>query len=55
MYPSTLSNVLGCSVTSDRYFVDKFPMFFVPDSPDPTVVTFSFVDPELFSPAPTQL
>jgi hypothetical protein len=35
--------------TTDRYFVDKFPMFFAPDSPDPTVVTFSFVDPGLLS------
>jgi hypothetical protein len=35
--------------TTDRYFVDKFPVFFVPDSADPTVVTFSFVDPGLLS------
>lgn len=35
--------------TTDRYFVDKFPMFFAPDFPDPTVVTFSFVDPGLLS------
>jgi len=35
--------------TTDRYFVDKFPMFFAPDSSDPTVVTFSFVDPGLLS------
>jgi hypothetical protein len=34
---------------TDRYFVDKFPMFFAPDSSDPTVVTFSFVDPGLLS------
>ena len=35
--------------TTDRYFVDKFPMFFAPDSADSTVVTFSFVDPGLLS------
>jgi hypothetical protein len=35
--------------TTDRYFVDKFPMFFVPDSSSPSVVTFSFVDPRLLS------
>ena len=35
--------------TTDRYFVDKFPMFFVPDSPSSPVVTFSFVDPGLLS------
>jgi len=35
--------------TTDRYFVDKFPMFFAPDFPDSTVVTFSFVDPGLLS------
>lgn len=36
--------------TTDRYFVDKFPMFFVPDSSGaPPVVTFSFVDPGLLS------
>lgn len=34
---------------TDRYFVDKFPMFFAPDCIDPTVVTFSFVDPGLLS------
>ena len=36
--------------TTDRYFVDKFPMFFVPDSSSYSpVVTFSFVDPGLLS------
>jgi len=36
--------------TTDRYFVDKFPMFFVPDSSSfSPVVTFSFVDPGLLS------
>jgi hypothetical protein len=35
--------------TTDRYFVDKFPLFFVPESPLPPVVTFSFVDPGLLS------
>jgi hypothetical protein len=35
--------------TTDRYLVDKFPMFFAPDFPDPAVVTFSFVDPGLLS------
>ena len=35
--------------TTDRYFVDKFPMFFVPESYVPAVVTFSFVDPGLLS------
>lgn len=34
---------------TDRYFVDKFPMFFVPDSSSASVVTFSFVDPGLLS------
>jgi hypothetical protein len=34
---------------TDRYFVDKFPMFFVPESSVPAVVTFSFVDPGLLS------
>ena len=33
---------------TDRYFVDKFPMFLVPQSSSP-VVTFSFVDPGLGS------
>ena len=32
--------------TTARHFVDKFPMFFSPESP---VVTFSFVDPGLLS------
>jgi hypothetical protein len=36
--------------TTDRYFVDKFPMFFVRDlSSFSPVVTFSFVDPGLLS------
>ena len=36
--------------TTDRYFVDKFPLFFAPDSSSsPPVVTFSFVDPGLLS------
>jgi hypothetical protein len=36
--------------TTDRYFVDKFPLFLAPDSPSsPSVVTFSFVDPGLLS------
>ncbi len=36
--------------TTDRYFVDKFPMFFAPDSSSSSpVVTFSFVDPGLLS------
>lgn len=36
--------------TTDRYFVDKFPLFFVPESSSsPPVVTFSFVDPGLLS------
>ena len=36
--------------TTDRYFVDKFPLFFAPEpSSSPSVVTFSFVDPGLFS------
>ena len=35
--------------TTDRYFVDKFPLFFLPDSSSPPVVTFSFVDPGLIT------
>jgi hypothetical protein len=35
--------------TTDRYFVDKFPLFFVPASSSPPVVTFSFVDPGLMT------
>lgn len=35
--------------TTERYFVDKFPLFFVPESCPPPVVTFSFVDPGLLS------
>ncbi len=31
--------------TTDRYFVDKFPLFFAPESSSSPVVTFSFVDP----------
>jgi hypothetical protein len=30
---------------TDRYFVDKFPMFYHPSFPLPPVVTFSFIDP----------
>lgn len=30
---------------TERYFVDKFPMFFRPNSCSPTVVTFTFIDP----------
>jgi hypothetical protein len=35
--------------TTDRYFVDNFPLFFSSDPPSPAVVTFSFVDPGLMS------
>jgi hypothetical protein len=35
--------------TTDRYFVDKFPLFFAPESSSSPVVTFSFVDPGLLS------
>jgi hypothetical protein len=35
--------------TTDRYFVDKFPLFFAPESSPSPVVTFSFVDPGLLS------
>jgi len=35
--------------TTARHFVDKFPMFFSPESSLPPVVTFSFVDPGLLS------
>ncbi len=35
--------------TTDRYFVDRFPMFFVPNCSPSPVVTFSFVDPGLLS------
>lgn len=31
--------------TTDRYFVDKFPLFFASESLSSPVVTFSFVDP----------
>jgi len=34
---------------TDRYFVDKFPMFLPPNSSSPPVVSFSFVDPGLES------
>jgi hypothetical protein len=30
---------------TDRYFVDKFPMFYNPGVPLPSVMTFSFIDP----------
>ena len=35
--------------TKDRYFVDKFPLFFTSESLSPPVATFSFVDPGLLS------
>jgi hypothetical protein len=35
--------------TIARHFVDKFPMFFSPESSSSPVVTFSFVDPGLLS------
>ena len=35
--------------TTDHYFADNFPLFFVPESSSPPVVTFSFVDPGLLS------
>jgi len=35
--------------TTDRYFVDKFPMFFAAEPSSSPVVTFSFVDPGLLS------
>jgi hypothetical protein len=35
--------------TTDRYFVDKFPLFFARESSSSPVVTFSFVDPGLLS------
>src|SRR5882724_6370583 len=34
---------------SERYFVDKFPLFFASESSLPTVATFSFIDPGLLS------
>ena len=34
---------------TERYFVDKFPLFFASESSLPAVVTFSFVDPGLLS------
>lgn len=38
-----------CGEFTDRYFVDKFPMFLPRDPSDPPVVSFSFVDPGLES------
>jgi hypothetical protein len=35
--------------TTDRYFIDKFPLFFAPQSSSSPVVTFTFVDPGLLS------
>lgn len=35
--------------TTDRYFVDKFPLFFAAESSSSPVITFSFVDPGLLS------
>ena len=35
--------------TTGRYFVDKFPLFLVPESSSPPVITFSFVDPGLMT------
>ncbi|HEY6946333.1 MAG TPA: hypothetical protein VI431_14440 [Candidatus Acidoferrum sp.] len=35
--------------TTDHYFADRFPLFFVPESSSPPVVTFTFVDPGLLS------
>jgi hypothetical protein len=35
--------------TTDRCFVDKFPLFFVSKSSSPPVITFSFVDPGLMT------
>jgi hypothetical protein len=35
--------------TTARHFVDKFPMFFSPESSSSPVITFSFVDPGLLS------
>jgi hypothetical protein len=35
--------------TTDRYFVDKFPLFFAPESSSPPVIAFSFVDPGLMT------
>jgi len=34
---------------TERYFVDKFPLFFASEASLPPVVTFSFVDPGLLS------
>jgi hypothetical protein len=34
---------------TDRYFVDKFPLFFVPESSSSPVITFSFVDAGLMT------
>lgn len=38
-----------CEKATERYFVDKFPMFFSPEPASPPVVTFTFVDPGLQS------
>lgn len=35
------------SKATERYFVDKFPMFFSPELTSPPVVTFTFIDPGL--------
>jgi hypothetical protein len=35
--------------TTDRHFVDKFPLFYAPESSSSPVVTFGFVDPGLLS------
>jgi hypothetical protein len=35
--------------TTDRYFVDKFPLFFAPESSSSPLATFSFIDPGLLS------
>ena len=35
--------------TTEHYFADRFPLFFVPESSSPPVVTFSFLDPGLLS------
>src|SRR5207302_4540182 len=35
--------------TTDRYFADKFPLFFAPESSSSPVITFSFVDPGLMA------
>ena len=45
---------------TDRYFVDKFPMFYNPSVSLPPVVTLSFIDPgfesmEVFRPTSTHI